>query len=371
MTASPNIRVYGRMRTIYLELFRDMVPARVVYWQLRADYHPSEVDPANAPVQLNRVGILRELLRRHHTAVEINEPAMVDRWGFLLLAVLAVRLRSLVARRPSTIAAYCMANADPALEVQARRHLPAGASRGLTKAMMTLLVRSCDRLSFATRPSMELYEEYVGKTTVQSRSRLFVAIPSACGCLADATEPRDPTQVLFVGGFVERKGIHPMMAAWEVLLARRPDARLVIIGMGRLEGEVKAWASGLPSVTVHVDPPRAEIHRAMRTSGSLLLLSQRAGFWKEQIGQPIQEALGHGCEIVTTSDTGIADWLTEHGHPVLDLDAGPDAVAEAIEQTIERAERRKGTLADLPRDDQRIVADRWMMTGSEQLAADA
>ncbi len=126
MTESPNIRVYGRMRTIYLELFRDMVPARVVYWLLRTDYHPSEVDPANAPVQRSRVGILRELLRRHHAAVEINEPAMVDRWGFLLLQVAAVRLRSLIARRPSTIAAYCMANADPALEVQDRRHLPAG-----------------------------------------------------------------------------------------------------------------------------------------------------------------------------------------------------------------------------------------------------
>ena len=364
MTESPNIRVYGRMRTIYLELFRDMVPARVVYWLLRTDYHPSEVDPANAPVQRSRVGILRELLRRHHAAVEINEPAMVDRWGFLLLQVAAVRLRSLIARRPSTIAAYCMANADPTLEVQDRRHLPAGASRHLTKAMMTILVRSCDRLAFATRPSMELYEQYVGTTTVQSRSRLYVAIPAACGCLDGAVEERDPAQVLFVGGFVERKGIRPMMGAWEALLRRRADARLVIIGMGRLEGEVQAWAADQPSVTVHVDPPRADIHRAMRSSGTLLLLSQRAGFWKEQIGQPIQEALGHGCEIVTTSDTGIADWLMEHGHPVLDLDASAEVVAEAIERTIARAERRRGSVEDLPLDDQRIVADRWMMTGT-------
>jgi glycosyltransferase involved in cell wall biosynthesis len=364
MAPTTNVRVYGRLRTAHLERFRQMVPARVLYWQTRYDYDPSEADPANPPVRLGRVGILRELLRRHHAAVDINEPSMVDRWGFLVLQVLAVRLRSLLARRRSTIAAYCMANADPALEVRVRYHLPLPASRLATKVMMSLLVRGCDRLAFATPASREMYEGYVGAATLARRARVFEAVPTACACLADPDhqgDQRRADQVVFVGGFLEHKGIRESMAAWDELLVRRPDARFVVIGKGRLLPEVERWAASRPSVTLHVDPPRSTIHHALRTSGVLVLLSQRAGHWREQIGLPIQEGLGHGCEIVTTSETGLAGWLEAHGHAVLDPASPAAAVAGALDAAIERAARRTGSLAELPDEDQRFVADRWMM----------
>ncbi len=364
MEASPNVRVYGRLRTAHLERFRKMVPARVLYWTTRYDYDPREADPDNPPVQLNRLGILRELSRRHHSAVDINEPAMVDRWLFLVLQVAAVRFRSALARRPTTIAAYCMANADPALEVNVRWRLPPAVCRGLTRVMMTILVRSCDRLAFATTASLELYERYVGREALLPRARLFEAIPTACGCLDEPAEARVPAQVLFVGAFTEHKGIRQAMAAWDALLDRRPGARFVVIGKGRLEGEVAAWAADRPSVTVHLDPPRPEIHRTLRTSSVLVLLSQRGGHWREQIGLPIQEGLGHGCEIVTTSETGLAGWLLEHEHAVLSPDAPAEACAEAIERALARATRRAGSLDELPEEDQRFVADRWMMTGA-------
>lgn len=361
MAASPNVRVYGRLRTAHLERFRKMVPARVLYWKTRYDYDPREADPDNPPVQLSRVGILRELLRRHHSAVDINEPAMVDRWLFLILQVLAVRLRSALARRPTTIAAYCMANADPAIEVGVRWHLPPAVCRGLTRTMMTVIVRACDRLAFATPASLELYEHYAGRAAVQKRSRLFEAIPTACGCLGESDDARQPAQVVFVGGFLEHKGIREAMAAWDALDPRPADARFVIIGKGRLEAEVTAWAAARPAVTVHVDPPRAVIHHTLRTSGVLILLSQRAGHWREQIGLPIQEGLGHGCEIVTTSETGLAAWLEAHGHAVVDPAASPGEVAAALRAALERATIRTGSLADLPDEDQRFAADHWMM----------
>lgn len=358
---SPNVRVYGRLRTAHLERFRKMAPATVLYWQTRYDYDPSEADPANPPVQLDRLGILRALGRRHYAAVDINEPAMVDRWLFLLAQVAVVRVRSALARRPTTIASYCMANADPALEVTVRWHLPMPVSRALTKVMMTLLVRSCDRLAFATPASLELYERYVGEAAVRARSRLFEAIPTACACLADGEEPRDPNQVVFVGGLLEHKGIRETMAGWDAVVASRPEARFVIIGKGRLEDEVRAWAADRPSVTLLVDPPRVVIHRTLRTSGVLVLLSQRKGHWREQIGLPIQEGLGHGCEIVTTTETGLAAWLRAHAHAVIAPDAGPEAVATAIAGALDRAAQRTGSLADLPDEDQRFVADHWMM----------
>jgi glycosyltransferase involved in cell wall biosynthesis len=226
--------------------------------------------------------------------------------------------------------------------------------------MMTIIVRSCDRLAFATTASHDMYEHYVGRRALESRSRVFEAIPTACDCLS-AGDDRNPDQLLFVGGFLEHKGIRESMAAWDELAPRRPDARFVIIGKGRLQDEVLAWAAHRPSVTVVVDPPRSVIHHALRTSGAVILLSQRAGHWREQIGLPIQEGLGHGCEIVTTTETGLAGWLSRHGHAVLAPEAGASEVAAAIEAALGRARGRTGSLEDLPGEDQRFVADWWMM----------
>jgi glycosyltransferase involved in cell wall biosynthesis len=228
--------------------------------------------------------------------------------------------------------------------------------------MMTILVRSTDRLAFATSASRDMYERYVGAAALRSRARVFEAIPTSCTCLHEHTEPRRLTQVLFVGGLLEHKGIRQTMAAWDVLRDRRPDTTLVIVGKGRLEPEVSAWAAARPEVTLHVDPPRSAIHHALRTSAVLILLSQRFGHWREQIGLPIQEGLGHGCEIVTTPETGLAGWLADHGHAVVAPDASPATVATALEEALARATERSGSLADLPDEDQRFVADWWMMT---------
>jgi glycosyltransferase involved in cell wall biosynthesis len=258
-----------------------------------------------------------------------------------------------------------MANADPALEVAVRWHLPPRACRWATKLMMTLLVRSTDRLAFATQASLEMYEGYVGAAALRPRARLFEAIPTRCACLDEGTPgERSGDQVLFVGGLLEHKGIRQTMAGWDDLRRRRPDATLTVIGKGRLEDEVQAWAAGRPEVTVLVDPPRATIHQALRSSAVLVLLSQRLGHWREQIGLPIQEGLGHGCEIVTTTETGLAGWLDRNEHEVLAPDAPPSVVADAVEQALTRAGRRTGSLADLPDEDQRFVADWWMMTGA-------
>jgi glycosyltransferase involved in cell wall biosynthesis len=362
--APSRVRVYGRLRTAVLERLAKMVPAQVLYTGTRYDFDLSEADPNNPPVQLTRLAILRELGRRHHDAVEINEPASIDRFPFLLALVLVVRVRSRLARRPSTIAAYCMANADPALEVQARWRLPLGVSRLVVRVVLGVLVRGTDRLAFATVPSAAMYEGYVGRSALARRARTFVAIPAPCDCLPPGEGDPRPEQLVFVGGLLERKGVRPMLEAWEELHRRRPEATFLVIGMGRLEGEVTAWAADRPEVQVVIDPPRSTIHDALRESAVLILLSQRQGHWREQIGEPIQEGLSHGCEIVTTTETGLADWLTEHGHAVVAPGTAAAEVAAQIDAAFARAARRRGSVADLPSDDQRFAADRWMMTGA-------
>lgn len=353
-------RVYTNLRTAHLERFPQMTPARVLYTATRYDFDASLVDPANPPVRLSRRGVIRELLRRHHSVLEINEPAMVISWSFLLAQVVAVRLRGALLRRRTTIVAYCIENTDPALRVQRRWRLPLRIARLVARAAMTIFVHASDRLAFGTTSSFALYQDYVGEGALARRSRLFEALPAACDCLSGSTEPRSPTQLVFVGSLSARKGVHRIMAAWDLLREDQAGATLRILGKGALEHEVVVWAADRPEVAVEIDPPRATVHRVLRESGALVVLSRHSPF-REQVGLPILEGLSHGCEIVTTSETGLAPWLTEHGHGVVPLDAGPPHVAQEIEAAFRRAARRTGSLPDLPAVDQRIVADRWMM----------
>jgi glycosyltransferase involved in cell wall biosynthesis len=105
------------------------------------------------------------------------------------------------------------------------------------------------------------------------------------------------------------------------------------------------------------------VHEVLRQSAVLVLLSQPIGGWREQIGLPILEGLSHGCEVVATSETGVADWLAARGHAVVPPGAGPEVVADRLDEALRRAPTRRGSLSDLPRTDQRLAADRWLMTG--------
>jgi glycosyltransferase involved in cell wall biosynthesis len=355
------VRVYAGLRTAHLERFPHMARARVLYTDRRNDFDAALIDPSNPPERRSRLGVLRELLSRHHETVEINEPALVASWPFLLAQIAAVRLRALADRRRSLIVTYCIGNADPTHEAQARWHLPSPVARPLTTVVLRLLVRGIDRLAFGTAGSAEAYARYVPARRLQGRSRLFEALPSPCDCPDSA---RDPTQVAFVGSLVPRKGVTETMAAWDALRTRRPDATLRIVGHGRLEQAVAAWAADRPEVSLEIDPPRARVHEVLRQSAVLVLLSQPVGGWREQIGLPILEGLSHGCEVVTTSETGVADWLAAHGHAVVPPDSGPELVADRLDEALRRAPTRKGSLTDLPRTDQRLVADRWLMTGA-------
>jgi glycosyltransferase involved in cell wall biosynthesis len=371
------VRIYAGLRTAHLERFPHMAPARVLYTGRRNDFDASLIDQSNPPERLSRLGVLRELLRRHHETVEINEPALVASWPFLLSQIAAVRLRALATRRRrSVIVTYCIGNADPAREAQVRWRLPPPVARVVTTVTLRLLVRGVDRMAFGTAGSAEAYARYVPTRRLRDRSRLFEALPSPCACLGSSgtsgsfgssgsgqPADRDPTQVAFVGSLVPRKGVPETMAAWDALRSRRPDVALRIVGHGRLEPEVAAWAATRPEVSLEVDPPRARVHEVLRQSAVLVLLSQPQDGWREQIGLPILEGLSHGCEVVATSETGVADWLAAHGHAVVPPDSASELVADRLDEALRRGPTRRGSLSDLPRTDQRLAADRWLMTG--------
>ena len=93
----------------------------------------------------------------------------------------------------------------------------------VTKLSMRLLTHQVDRLAFGTVGALRMYEGYAGADALRDRAELFEALPAPCGCLSEAeAEDAHRDQVVFVGAFVERKGVHETMRAWDIVRARLP-----------------------------------------------------------------------------------------------------------------------------------------------------
>jgi glycosyltransferase involved in cell wall biosynthesis len=358
----PALRIYASLRSAHLERFREMVPAQVLFHRTRYDYDESLIDPLAAPKRASRFGAVAEVARRPYRVIEVNEPIMVDRWPDLVAQVVAARLRGLLSRRRELVVAYCIGLTDPAEDLARRWHLPHWVTWPIARVVMTVLVTGMDRLAFGTTGAKELYAGYLSAARLERVARVFEALPAPCACRAGSTDRQRPKTLVFLGAFDERKGVRLLMRAWDELRGRGGDVRLHIMGTGALTDEVTAWVSSRAEVTLDIDPPRPVIHQLLRESAALILLSQRVGPWREQVGLPIVEALGHGCEVIATSETGLASWLRSHGHAVVDPGAGPTEVADVIAAVLHEPRPVQSILADLPQSDRRIEADAWLMS---------
>lgn len=356
-----NARIIDRIRTAHLERLTDLTRAQVLYHRTRYDFDDSLIPEDLPPKRLGRLELLGHLLTTPYGVIEVNEPNMVSRWLELAAQVAAIRVRGLFTGRRAGIVAYCIGLTDPVAYLHNHKHIPPVLGRLLSHVTERLIIARMDRLAFGTSGSLDLYRSTVGGSRIDAKARVFEALPCPCRCLADSDVERVPETVLFIGAFDERKGVRQMLRLWEELERIRPQTRFHLIGKGRLQAEVEAWAAGRSNVTVDIDPPRAAIHRALRESTALMLLSQRIGEWREQIGLPILEALSHGCEVITTPETGLAAWLQTHGHVVLDSTGA--GAARTVAERLTSARRAEQVLADLPTTDMRIEADRWLMAG--------
>ena len=148
----------------------------------------------------------------------------------------------------------------------------------------------------------------------------------------------DAEMILFVGRLVEKKGVHNLLAAMQLVLKSSPKATLVLVGDGTQRHELERMAE------------RLEIGRAVRFLGKLphdqlpeyyaaadLFVGpsvvDRSGD-TEGLGVVFVEAASAGLAMVGTSVGGISDVLV---HDVTGLTVEPDqpeALAEAIERLL-------------------------------------
>jgi glycosyltransferase involved in cell wall biosynthesis len=351
------VRVYHDVRTAHLERFHALPPASVLFQRQRYDFDAALAQGLDLTrVSLPRLAVV--LLRSRVTSVEVNEPLMRSGLPVAATAVAAVRTARLLGRPRTQVVTYAIENRDTP------DPSPTGVKRRLhsfrERQLIRFVTKRLDRVAFGTDAAADLYGRRLGRYLRHVSTVTIPALPAPCRC---PPAERDPDQVLFVGAFEPRKGIEQLLAAWPAVRDQRPQSRLRMIGKGSLQERVEHAVARDPSMRLTVDPPRAEIHRAYRSAHVVVLLSQPAPNWREQVGLPIVEALAHGCIVVTTSQTGLARWLSEHGHRV-GADSGPDAVPAWIRAALDDKRSAADVAGDLPEVDGRLAADRWLFASS-------
>lgn len=143
--------------------------------------------------------------------------------------------------------------------------------------------------------------------------------------------PMEQRDFLFVGRFVPKKRLVPMIEAYGAYVARVGDAArgLVLVGAGPEEGAIRARITELGldhKVTFTGFLQEADIALAMDRALALLLVSS-----EEQWGLVINEALAVGIPVIASAQVGATDVLVRNlinGFIVQPED--PDTLVEAM-----------------------------------------
>ncbi|PPG54029.1 MULTISPECIES: glycosyltransferase family 4 protein [unclassified Rathayibacter] len=353
--SSDSIAVYDRARTVHLERFAHL-GVRLVFRARNYDFDEAVAGRASYR-RLGRVRTAVHLLRTPYRTVELNEPFQLNAWPGLLLHLAAIRTSDALRRRHTVVSAYAIGNDDLAANIAGYTRLPLSVCRPIAAAMMRLLVGGYDRIAFGIPAAEQVYRRLAGAALDGVRTRLFGALAPAC-----TEHPLPPTRqrrLVFLGSLEARKGVEHLLRAWPAIADGADGAS--ILGKGELAPRVSDLAESDDRVEFLEDPPGETIHARLAEASVLVLFSQRTPRWREQVGLPILEGLSHGCTVVASTETGIADWLRARGHTVLDADADPAALAHAIRAALERPLPVSQVLASLPAQDTRLDAAAWMI----------
>jgi glycosyltransferase involved in cell wall biosynthesis len=280
--------------------------------------------------------------------LEVAEPLWLGEWLRALRYVVLVKLlRARPGRRKVRVATYAIENLDARERLSfhaldGRPVLGAAASRlAVVGVGVSLLL--LDAVVFGTTGAYENYRRAFGWSLRRSEHAVLsprVGVCTVCGPGAAGEVPRDRT-VLFLGAPSERKGFPVLMEAWE--LAGGADRGWQVV-VADPDG---AGHPDLPrGVSLRTRPARPAVHELLRSSAVVAMPSVRLRRWREQIGLPLVEGLAHGCRVVTTAETGLADDL--RGHPLVTFTAPGDAqsLADGLRRAMDAAEQGPGDAPD-------------------------
>lgn len=319
-----------------------------------AVYH--DLDPTSLRGAARRIGPAQAwtwAFRRRWRVVELPEPLWLRALPLTMSVGVAVRLAGLLHARRPIVVTYAMENNDPA-------RLLRGLPRPLRRLFLVLLRVLCgfvyDRFAFGSDDARRCYKEAM-ILPQRCAAAVFADVLAPCMEEVDVGKRR---LFAFVAALEERKGITPLLEAWALAGLADLGWELHIAGAGPLGPRVAEVAAHDPSVRFCGSIDRAEVHSLLAEATVVVLPSRPDGRWKEQIGLPIVEGLAHGCRVVATPDTGLAQRLAADGHVVLPPQFTVENLAQALRTACADGPTPAAIRASLPAVAGRIAGEDWM-----------
>jgi len=143
--------------------------------------------------------------------------------------------------------------------------------------------------------------------------------------------PQNGPYAVFVGRFVEKKGIEHLIDAMRLIEHRGMELGLVLIGDGPLASELKRRARGLNQAWFLGWQPNQEVRRWMRSAVAVCVPSVAAQSGdSEGLPTVIFEAMAEGVPVVGSRHAGIAEAVEHQQTGILVPPGDPVALAEAL-----------------------------------------
>jgi len=137
--------------------------------------------------------------------------------------------------------------------------------------------------------------------------------------------------VLSVGRFHEQKDQDTLLRAWTLVLERRPDSVLALVGSGPLEAALREQSAALGLAdSVRFLPPRPDLALAYADANVFVLTS----LW-EGLPYVVLEAMSYGLPVAATAVDGVPEAVADGESGMLFPPSDPAAAAAVIVELLD------------------------------------